>query len=167
MTPRVSSPIHRVAVKRQGTFKRATTMWVVAFDGSRLSVRALRLAASIKAQHDTIAVIAVTDDSAEKSSFGKTVETELRNNCKLQPTAFAFAPISKVAGDANPIRAAILKYVESKQVHNPILVMGSAGRGQEDAGKGALRAKGQAPMSKLAEMVRAAARHVLSPRATR
>ena len=137
-------------MKRQGTFKREQKVWVVAVDGSKLCTRALRLVGSLckKENQDPIKVVTVKTSSTQVDKLFQDAEHELFSICGV-PKAL----ISYEALDMNESVAKTLRVCAEKDPKS-ILVMGSAGRGAENAAGAGSRAKGQAPMSKMAAEVR-------------
>jgi hypothetical protein len=156
-----SAPPTQVATPRLGqltkaaTFKRQGKLWVVAYDGSRLATRALRLAAALYVPGvDKIRVISVESPSNTDIDRVLTSATaDIRAVCKVAPGSIVGPQKVHPASGGETIATTIKREVDA--VPNSILVIGRAGRGAEDAGAKAARAKGEAPISKMAEEVSA------------
>ena len=134
--------------RQKSYHKKAGKTWCVACDGSRLSIRALRLAAALHVEgNDKIKVFTVeTPGNTDADRVIKDAETELLSVCKVNKMSIVHGQKLQVEGSiADTIRKA------AEKEHEAILVMGSAGRGAQDAEGKTSRPKGQAPMSKMAE----------------
>ena len=134
--------------RQKSYHKKAGKTWCIACDGSRLSMRALRLAAALHVDTaDKLKVFTVeTPGNTDADRVIKDAETELLSVCKVNKVCILMGAKLQVAGS---IADTIRKAVEKEP--NAILVMGSAGRGAENADDKKARPKGQAPMSKMAE----------------
>ena len=155
-------------LRRQLTFGGAGKTWVIAVDGSTLSLRALKLAVSLcKLGVDELILVSVETEknsSAQIETMFHDYEAALQNSgvqvanlgmagsTGRAKTRFEKLPLD---GDIGPTEDAIAttirrfaeRLLEKKET---ILVIGRAGRGAEDASASrATRPKGAAPMSKL------------------
>lgn len=127
-----------------------STTFVVATDGSRHAMRAVRLAAYLcnEATHDKIRVITVVANGInDPASLLRNSEVDLRTVCNIRPKSISSHVLTIPEGSS--LQATIWKAADD--VPNAVLVMGSAGKNLEDASTSkSFRAHGQAPIGSVA-----------------
>lgn len=141
-------------LKRQVSSLNNNKIYIVCLDGSRMSLRGLRLTAFVMQPTDKVRIITVATgaDGKTPEQILSDGELYLTTSCKVRPRQVAKEIIHLEAGQQ--LGDAIVKVGNFTPGGSGIIVMGSAGRGGEDAAvSSGNRPKGQQPMGSIAASV--------------